>query len=349
VQLDQWYLDVKGKKYGPYTLVQIQNLFRKRQIIEDDKITAPHMQGKWISLREFVIEHPLPAVVEEAEIAPQKIPQHSNDHSHEPKSIPPRPDEKSLTGLLSPKYAAKAAAAAAHSDADPLVELFDVYQAAHERKPTKPSSQISMPEVVGIRDNGRSSGIWFRLAAIICFGAAFAWGVKTFLNNKQEFSPAARIENSRNSASETPATHTEQSTPPPATAMAPTHPVPGLPATASANHPRISLTRPPVNDTAQEREKEREREREADREREIERERDMAGDTAPSKEGAKEGGKDAGRESERDSESERERERERERNGETNEGGNNMAPPPGSPGAPGTPGSLPADYRPTGN
>lgn len=323
MQPDQWYLDVKGKKYGPYTWVQIQKLYKKRQIIADDKITAPHMQGKWVTLREFLLENPIPLSSIETTTPASDHASQAESHSHEPKSIPPRPDEKSMTGLLSPKYALKATQSGPD---DPIVELFDVYQAAHERKPIKPSSQISMSEVVGVRETQGSSGIWFRLLGIIVLGLSFAWGVKTFIN-KQEMSPAAKIDSSHSNSAENPPNHIEQPAAPPQTAgISAAHASTTPPAPQPVNHPRISLSRPPTNDAAREREREaeRDREREADRERERELERERE----------REAGMPA----------------DNEREGE-NEGASSATPPgtppaPLPPGSPGTPGALPADYHP---
>lgn len=337
--IDQWYLDVQGKKYGPYTWAQVQSLYKKRQIIAEDKITSQNMQGKWVTLRQFLLENPVPLSAIDTT--------HTETSSTTPKSVPPRPDEKSMTGLLSPKYAVKSGDA---STEDPIVELFDVYQAAHERKPSKPASQINKPQVVGTRDSGDSgvSALGMRLFVIISVGLGIALGVRALVNT-QDFSPAARVNHAANLTthpqeiaptqnsdhhaalqthnqltSQNPTQTASQTQGQSSLQTPPTQPPPPQ----QINRPRVSLARPTLSNAAREAEREREleRERETERERELERERER----------------------ERDNPGPMDNDRQNEDRLENNPAAT-AATQPAPPGAPGTPGSLPADYRPNGN
>jgi len=48
---DQWTIEVNGQKFGPYTAEQIFQLLRQRDITSDDKVTAAHLDGKWITVQ----------------------------------------------------------------------------------------------------------------------------------------------------------------------------------------------------------------------------------------------------------------------------------------------------------
>jgi hypothetical protein len=132
---DQWYLEVNGKKFGPYTLAQIEALARHNEILGQDKVTASHLNGKWMTVDSFVRQtgaqkqSPQSSQSTQGSQAAQATPA-------TPAAVPPRPDERTLTSLLSPSNQA----APRKSSTDAVSNLFEILQAARERKPQTPNA-----------------------------------------------------------------------------------------------------------------------------------------------------------------------------------------------------------------
>ncbi|MCM2279432.1 MAG: DUF4339 domain-containing protein [Oligoflexia bacterium] len=119
-----WHVEAEGRKSGPYTLDKIQELFVAGKLRPKDRVTAPHLGNRWITVQE----------ASEAYLrrtATGTI------------SLPPRPTE------------APAAVQPKQPGADPVLGLFDVIQHAKSRQ------AISRPSLDSIKGAtvGRKSRI----------------------------------------------------------------------------------------------------------------------------------------------------------------------------------------------
>src|SRR5262245_24654960 len=92
-EADQWYLEVNGKKFGPYSMAQIQELLRQKEIIGEDKISGSHLEGQWISVKDFVKRTAPSGPARRTEIDTSAM---QGKHSSSDHHIPPRPDERTL-------------------------------------------------------------------------------------------------------------------------------------------------------------------------------------------------------------------------------------------------------------
>jgi hypothetical protein len=300
VSTDQWFLEVNGKKFGPYTMAQINALVRHHEIVGEDKVTASHLSGKWITVQEFVSQNE-PTINIAAPSAPKAS------------VVPPRPDERTLTSIIAPSHHSHEPRKSDSSDA--VLNLFEILQAARERKTqnqtptTVGHSVIEMPRPV--KSSSGAGLFWLAVPAMVVVAVA-AWKMTGS-------TPApAPVAETVTPAQATAQTHAQAPAPKsaPTTASVPAAkpaqtrnvastslPVRAKAVSVSASiAPRQALRPAPVvNDRERERELEREREREAERELEREKERD--------KEYARNGAGD----SNESSRGERERERESER------------------------------------
>ena len=53
-QRQNWFLEVNGKKTGPFTFEQIEGFLEEGEIRPYYQVTAPHLEGRWISVQELV-------------------------------------------------------------------------------------------------------------------------------------------------------------------------------------------------------------------------------------------------------------------------------------------------------
>jgi hypothetical protein len=130
-----WYLEVNGKKVGPFTLDQIQGLLEDREIRAYHQVTSNDMGGRWISVDELLQSHAPPPppsdfATEEIHQATQMISAppavtFSPDGSFQP---PPRPEIE--------------ASAPIDDRTDPAVSLFNALQISRERK-----AALNLPSV----------------------------------------------------------------------------------------------------------------------------------------------------------------------------------------------------------
>jgi hypothetical protein len=102
-QSQEWFLDVNGRKTGPFSLEQIEGLLREGELQPHQKITAEHLAGRWLTVRELV------------------------DHLNESTGFqpPPRPQD-----LNTPSGSSAPAA----KRPDPALSLLSSLQSARQRK-----------------------------------------------------------------------------------------------------------------------------------------------------------------------------------------------------------------------
>jgi hypothetical protein len=62
-----WYIEVNGKKVGPFTLDQIQGFFQDGEIRAYHQVTSKQLGGQWISVEELIQTQTPPAVIPEVE------------------------------------------------------------------------------------------------------------------------------------------------------------------------------------------------------------------------------------------------------------------------------------------
>jgi hypothetical protein len=277
VSSEQWFLEVNGKKFGPYTMAQINALVRHHEIVGEDRVTAPHLSGKWMTVQEFVNQSDrIAAAVASSQTgqrSAQSIPQ--NPPAAAP-TVPPRPDERTLTSITAPAF---------HSNeqrkpqSDAVLNLFEILQAARERKTQTPTSAalpaIEMPRPV--KSSGGGGLFWIAVPAMITVSIA-AWRMTSTPP------PAAVAESEAPVKAQAPA---PKAAPVAVSAPAPKAiiPVRAVAATTPAAKPVVHATgfavgrqaiktpsAPVLTDRERERELEREREREAERELEREKE-----------------------------------------------------------------------------
>jgi len=119
---EEVYIDVAGVKTGPYTKDQITGLLEDNEILPDSKITSESLNGKWVSVRDFL----------DNQSTIKKVEKNATNFGFQP---PPRPvdldkrSEDSEEQLL-------------EQGTDPALSLFDTLQAAKERKAAKLSPPV---------------------------------------------------------------------------------------------------------------------------------------------------------------------------------------------------------------
>jgi hypothetical protein len=311
---DQWFLEVNGKKFGPYTIAQIEALVRHDEIVGEDRVTAQHLNGRWMSVDEFV---------HQSGIGRSSSSSGSQKGSAGNATVPPRPDERTLTSIIAPSHR-KHEARQPNSSA--ILNLFEILQAARERKAQTPSAVgqnlIEMPRPV--RSSSTRAPIWIA-ASVAAVAATIYWKTSVpttpvAADSDHEMSDVKIVKgnNPRRTVATTPQ-------PPPATtapnrvaSISISTPLKAKPATSSLDlaaaqkklramtHSSPSISeRDRERERELEREKEREREREAEREREREREREN--DYARSGSSRDQGRQEYERERERELERDRDR------------------------------------------
>lgn len=275
---DQWFLEVNGKKFGPYTMAQINALVQHHEIVGEDRVTAPHLSGKWISVQEFVSQT---SSAEAPKRSAKTISQQAPAQASSPATVPPRPDERTLTSITSPAYHAPNEKRDTESKA--ILNLFEILQAARERKPHTPSAVghqiVEMPRPVK-SSSGGGGLLWFAVPAL-AVAAVITWKMSGSSSNSgntevAETEPSSKV--SKQGQHQTASATASQPVAPRAAAPVapPSKPktVASLPSGFSAGRQLIRPVQSAMNDRERERELERAREREAERELEREKERE---------------------------------------------------------------------------
>lgn len=307
VSTDQWFLEVNGKKFGPYTMAQINALVRHHEIVGEDKVTASHLSGKWITVQEFVSKgDPAASAALSAGPSPQRSAQSIPQGA--PATVPPRPDERTLTSITAPVSHSNEPR---KSGSDAVLNLFEILQAARERKTPTPTAAAAQPVIEMPRPVKSSSGagiFWIAVPAMITLAVA-AWRMtsspppaavaETETPAKAPAQKSAPVAASAPAAQKPAQSRTVAAAVPPAKSKPVTH-APGF---SVGRQALKQAPAPTVSDRERDRERERELEREAERELEREKERDAeyARSSAP----ADSRGYDRDRERERERESER--------------------------------------------
>src|SRR5437763_1874403 len=109
----QWYLDVNGKKVGPFSQDQLAGLLRDGEILPTQKVTADHIGGHWVDVTE--VAHPDGPTLSGFR-APPRPPEHKPEPGHKPIGD------------------------------DPALGLFDTLQAAKEKSANAPARPLGTPE-----------------------------------------------------------------------------------------------------------------------------------------------------------------------------------------------------------
>lgn len=263
---DQWFLEVNGKKFGPYTMAQINALVQHHEIVGEDRVTAPHLSGKWISVQEFVNQN-----------GPANTPKKA---ASAPAAVPPRPDERTLTSITTPLHHSPNEKRDSGSKA--ILNLFEILQAARERKPQTPAAVghqvVEMPRPVKTSSGG---GLFWLAVPALAVAAVITW--KMMGSSSTPATSVAETETPSKTAKQAQRSAVAAAAPvAPPRAAAPVAPparprtTASLPTGFAAGRQQIRPTQPLVSDRDRDRELDREREREKEREseRELERERE---------------------------------------------------------------------------
>lgn len=109
-ELQQWFLKISDRTFGPYTTEQILSLLNHREIRAEDQLTNTRLNGRWITVQEFAV---------------------LNVNHH----LPPRPAEieNQKTGLIQ------------RPESRPLDDLFEILQVAKERQANTSSQPSYIP------------------------------------------------------------------------------------------------------------------------------------------------------------------------------------------------------------
>src|SRR5690242_9334249 len=90
----EWYLEVDGKKAGPFTLNQLIDLHNRREVLPHHLVSAERLSGRWITL-ESLFRALKPTVASAKRVEPSHVTVSKPDSFHPP----PRPSEET-TGLI---------------------------------------------------------------------------------------------------------------------------------------------------------------------------------------------------------------------------------------------------------
>lgn len=129
---NEWFLDVKGRKTGPWTTEQLQDLLSEGEVLPIHRVCPSSGKGEWITIQE--------AIHGQFQMSPTGT-----------LHLPPRPSAEIVawprreegTGL---------------TQVDSTKELFDVLQSAKERKPVTPP-KLRLPAAITSSSEGNYSPI----------------------------------------------------------------------------------------------------------------------------------------------------------------------------------------------
>ena len=222
----EWFLEVKGKRTGPFTTEQVLGLLADKEIPETQRITASMTDDRWITVKELA---------EDYRHTPQATP---------PKHFvpPPRPTElQHPSEGATPSTSAHAHVPLPESDASsaeardlnkPEHSLFEALLAAKDRKAN--AGRALPPHSDGVRPNPFSfenipisRNSWLMAAMAILLGSA-TWAMVHFIKQKAT-SEVVHQPSTLQHPSQTADTVTSVITPPPL-------PVPPTPPTAQSAH-----------------------------------------------------------------------------------------------------------------
>src|SRR5262249_53787975 len=144
-------------------------LLNHREILGTDRVTAPHLEGKWITVQEFVT-HSAPAAAPSRarQVVAVKVPAAET-------TIPPRPDEKTLSSITAPSSSHPL------NQPDTVHDLFDILQAARERQTVHKNSSAhhllaQLPRPI---DDYRASRFLLLGLPLLAFTAYGIWRVSS--------------------------------------------------------------------------------------------------------------------------------------------------------------------------
>src|SRR5665213_2245016 len=91
MEVSDWYIEVNGKKVGPFTLDQIRGFFEDGEIRSYHQVTSQHIGGQWISVEELIQSENPPG-----SLPPEERPQVTGINFR----APPRPEISSSEPLV---------------------------------------------------------------------------------------------------------------------------------------------------------------------------------------------------------------------------------------------------------
>jgi hypothetical protein len=271
-------LDVEGTKVGPYTLDQIRGFIKDGEILARHKITAPHLGWQWTTVGEIL-------EAETAHQAGRKPPL----AEVRPFAPPPRPAQGQL---LNRSADPSPTLSPSPERTDPAIDLFDVLQAARERKAALrqlPSAHDDSSDWFSRIQRRVPPQAWLVTSMTLVLGT-FVWGMTRLFQGTPEIAPSTRIEEAaaRSSTPSKPVPPPEMAAKPQAAPVSKPAESQGEPAVlkrglaAAQRQPDRRAEEARRLEEARraelERDREREREREREQEQERERERELAAD-----------------------------------------------------------------------
>jgi len=172
----QWYLEAKGQKSGPFTPQEIGVLLKEGSIQQDDVVTHPDFPGKTMNVRDF-LNYYFPGSTSHSKPEPAN----SRPGTFEP---PPRPDiPRSATNEVEWD----------HEPTNPALSLFDTLQAARERKPKQEFQDIDLMHAPEIRNR-----IWLTLTIGMGLIAA-VWSLTHLIPKAEVETTAPRVSSIKDS------------------------------------------------------------------------------------------------------------------------------------------------------
>ena len=172
----EWYLEIEGKRSGPFTAEQVEGFLQDREILARHQVFSPRRPDQRMSAGEFVeaLKHQREKTVG-ASGAPRGVPPGPPKAFHPPNK-PRSMDER--TGII---QANKAAAA------DPTQHLFDALQAVRERQVQTKLSAPTEAEwgTLARTQPARRSQLTLILTLAALLGVS-VWGLNRLLTKKGE-------------------------------------------------------------------------------------------------------------------------------------------------------------------
>jgi len=224
----EWFLDVQGKKIGPYSAEQIAGLLSDKEIRADHRVTSDRLKGEWIEVRQLVSQM---ARASGGKFAP-----------------PPRPATLD-PGLLAPASASPPQIKQEAPD-DPTRDLFDSLQAARDKMA---QSKLNPGTSASWSSSSKRSKIDHRiqpqiilLAGIIVVLGAALWGVSSLLQRTGQNIQQASTSGAKPASTPLRALGQPTVVPPPLSATSPAKPAVSLfPAQTRVILPAPKLVAPP--------------------------------------------------------------------------------------------------------
>ena len=168
----EWFLDLNGKKAGPYSVEQVQALVQEGEVHGQTRATSDRLNQEWITVAELIVA--FEAAVKNSDTSPPSV-------HHQP---PPRPKENLETVSVVPTSSG--------NFNDATQGLFDALQSAKERKAAAKLTPAPQEEWGSLQRPQRKipGQLWMIVALTLVLGAA-VYGTLKLLAQKSTASPNA--------------------------------------------------------------------------------------------------------------------------------------------------------------